>query len=203
MNDSILHSFCGSKHRKLIVAIATTLLGLLVWLPVTDDYFDKRESRRTLKDDLDRARETEKLLPAFEQRVVEMQEKVAILESQTVSAEEVSQYRTNLLEIIQQAGCRMRRLEVETPTHRPWIHDDDPLLWTAATKTSGKSPFQLERHNVNLTIDGDMTSILSLLDQLDKDKTIDYPRRLQLHSNRGRTDTATLEMELWLFALVK
>lgn len=203
MNDSILHSFCESRHRKLIVAIATTMLGLLVWLPVTDDYFDKRESRRTLMDDLDRARDTEKFLPAFEQRVVQMQEKVAILEAQTVSAEGVSQYRTNLLEIIQQAGCQMRRLEVETPTHRPWMQEDDPLQWAAATKNTGKSPFQLERHNVNLTIDGDMTSILNLLDQLDKDKTIEYPRRLQLHSNRSRTDTATLEMELWLFALVK
>jgi len=203
MNDSLLHSLCESRHRKLIVAIVTTLLALLVLLPVTDDYFDKRESRRTLTEDLDRARDTEKLLPAFERRVVAMEENVAVLKAQTVSEESISQYRTKLLELIQSAGCQMRRLDVEAPTRQPWIKGEDPMQTIAAAGTKRKTSFQLERHNINMSIDGDMTSIHSLLDLLDKDKTIAYPRRLHLHSNRGRSTDATLDMELWLFALVR
>ncbi|MCH8841254.1 MAG: hypothetical protein IH831_11400 [Planctomycetes bacterium] len=154
-------------------------------------------------DDLDRARQKEKNLPAFEQRVAELEEKVSLLEGRTVSAESVSQYRTTLLEIIRKSGCQMRRLEVGTPTRRPWMRNDDPLQSTAALGVTDKTPFQLERRNINLSIDGDMTSIHNLLDQLEKDKTIAYPHRLQLHSTGGRSTSATLELELWLFALVR
>jgi len=203
MSDSLLRNLCDYRHRKLIVAIATTLLALLVLLPVTDDYFDKSESRRTLTDDLGRARDTEKLLPAFERRVEVMEENVAVLKAQTVSEESISQYRSKLLELIQSAGCQMRRLDVEAPTRRPWIKGDDPLHTVAGPGTKDKTAFQLERHSINMSIDGDMTSIHSLLDLLDKDKTIAYPRLLRLHSNRGRSTNATLDMELWLFALVR
>ena len=203
MNESLLRNFCESRHRKLIVAIVTTLFGLAVLWPLTDDYFDERESRRALMDGLDRARQKEKILPAFEQRVAELEEKVSLLEGRTVSAESVSQYRTTLLEIIREAGCQMRRLEVGTPTRRPWMRNDDPLQSTAALGVTDKTPFQLERRNIKLSINGEMTSIHNLLDQLEKDKTIAYPHRLQLHSTGGRSTSATLELELWLFALVR
>ncbi len=203
MNESLLRNFCESRHRKLIVTIVTTLFGLAILCPLTDDYYDKRESCRTLMDNLDRARQTVKFLPAFEQRVVELEDKVSLLEGRTVSAESVSQYRTTLLEIIRKAGCQMRRLEVGTPTRRPWMRNDDPLQSTAALGVTEKTPFQLERRNINLSIDGEMTSIHNLLDQLEKDKTIAYPHRLQLHSTGGRSTSATLELELWLFALVR
>jgi len=203
MIESLLRNFCESRHRKLIVAIVSTLLGLAVLWPVTDDYFDERESRRTLMDDLDRARQKEKNLPAFEQRVAEFEAKVSLLEGRTISAESVSQYRANLLKIIREAGCQMRRLEVGTPMLRPWMRDDDPLQSTAASGATDKTPFQLERRNINLSVDGDMTSIHNLLDQLEKDKTIAYPRRLHLHSTGSHSTSATLELELWLFALVR
>ena len=154
-------------------------------------------------DDLDRARQKEKILPAFEQRVVDFEAKVSLLEGRTISAERVSQYRANLLKIIREAGCQMRRLDVGTPTLRPWMRDDDPLQLTAALGATEKTPFQLERWNVNLSIGGEMTSIHHLLDQLKKDNTIAYPHRLQLHPTGGRSTSATLELELWLFALVR
>ncbi len=203
MIESLLRNFCESRHRKLIVAIVTTLLGLAVLWPVTDDYFDERESRRTLMDDLDRARQKEKNLPAFEQRVAEFEAKVSLLEGRTISAESVSQYRANLLKIIREAGCQMRRLEVGAPTLRPWMRDDDPLQSTATLGVTDKTPFQLERRNVSLSIGGEMTSIHHLLDQLKKDNTIAYPHRLQLHPTGSRSTSATLELELWLFALVR
>ena len=203
MNESLLRSFCESSHRKLIVAIAMTLLGLLVLVPVTDDYFDKRESRRTLRDDLDHARNAKKLLPAFEERVVAMEQNVALLDARAISEENVSQYRTNLLEIVQKAGCRMRRLDVGAAIRRPWMHNDNPLQETAAPGTKDKTPFQLERHNIKLSISGEITDIYRLLEMLDEEPTIAYPRRMQLHSDQGHTTAATLKMELWLFALVK
>jgi hypothetical protein len=203
MNESLLRTFCESRHRKLIVAIVTTLAGLVVLVPLVDDYFDKRESRRTLMEDLDRAHQTERTLPAFEKRVAELEESVKQLEGRTVSDASVSQYRTNFLEMVRKAGCQMRRLEVGASAHRPWLVDDDPLQATSPTPTADKTPFQLERRSLNLSVDGDMANIHNLLEQLEQDKTIAYPRRVQLHASGGRGASATLELELWLFALTR
>jgi hypothetical protein len=201
MNEKLLRNFCESNHRKLIVAIVTTLAGLLVLVPLVDDYFTKRESRRTLMDELDRARQTEKTLPTFEKRVAELEEGVSQQESRTVSKDSVSLYRTNLLDMVRKAGCQMRRLEVGGTAHRPWLEEDDPLQPIAPMPTAKNTSFQLERHSINLSVDGEMTSIHNLLEQLEQDKTIAYPRRIQLHSAGGRGASATLELELWLFAL--
>jgi hypothetical protein len=203
MNESLLRAFCESNHRQLIVAIVTTLAGLVVLVPLVDDYFDKRESRRTLREDLDRARETELTLPAFEKRVAELEATAQQLEDRTVSDALVSQYRTNLMEMVRQAGCQVRRLEVGGSAHRPWLEEDNPLQATAPTPTANKTPFQLERRSLNLSVDGEMATIHNLLEQLEQDKTIAYPRRVQLHSAGGRGASATLELELWLFALIR
>jgi hypothetical protein len=48
-----------------------------------------------------------------------------------------------------------------------------------------------------------MANIHNLLEQLEQHKTIAYPRRVQLHSAGGRGASATLELELWLFALIR
>jgi hypothetical protein len=152
-------------------------------------------------EELDHARETERTLPAFEQRLKSLEADVAQLEARTVSDGEVSRYRTNLLEMVRKAGCQMRRLEVSPSTHRPWLVEDDPLQLTAPDPTAKKTPFQLERRSLTLSVDGDMTNIHNLLEQLEQDKTIAYPRRVQLHPAGGRGAMATLEVELWLFAL--
>lgn len=201
MNESLLRAFCESRHRQLIVAIVTTVTALAVLVPLVDDYFDKRESRSTLTEELGRARETEKSLPAFEKRVAEMEEEVQALRERTVSDESVSQYRAELLELVRKAGCQMRRLEVSPSTPRPWLESDDPLQATAPVPSAKKSAFQLERRSLNLSVDGEMTNIHNLLEQLEQDQTIAYPKRVQLHAAGGRGATATLELELWLFAL--
>lgn len=201
MNESLLRGFCESRHRLLIVAIVTTVVGLVVLVPLVDDYFAKRESRRTLVEELGRARETERTLPAFEQRVMRLEGDVAQLEARTVGDGSVSQFRSDLLELVRKAGCQMRRLEVGDSSHRPWLAEDDPLQPTAPVPTAQKTPFELERRSLNLSVDGEMTNIHAFLEQLEQEKTIAYPRRVQLRAAGGRGALATLELELWLFAL--
>ena len=202
MNESPIRRFCESSHRKLIVVIVTTLVGLVVLIPLVDDYFDKKESRRTLADELDRARQTAKTLPTYEKRVVKVTGELNEFEARSVSAQTVSRYRSKLVDLIRGADCQVRRLDVGTPTLRPWLEQDHPLTKPVAVGTAAKkTPFTLERRSATLLVDGTMDQINGLLEQIHEDETFSYPRRLDLHSSGRRGESVTLELELWLFAL--
>ena len=71
MSDSILYAFCDSKYRTIIVAIVTSVIGLALLLPLTDEYSDNRDNHAALAEELYRAEEIERNLPAFDKQVAE------------------------------------------------------------------------------------------------------------------------------------
>ncbi len=202
MNESPIRKFCESRHRKLIVAIVTTLLGLLVLFPLVDDYFDNQESHSTLTEDIDRARETADALPELEKQVSEINEKLAAIESRSVSGETASEYRSKVVDLVRASSCQVRRFDIGTATLRPWLQDDNPLLTTnRQEKKKAKTPFALEKRNVVLLVDGSMENLRQLLKKIHDDDSLAYLNRLELQSTSQRSDQVTLEIELWLFAL--
>lgn len=202
MNDSPLRRFCESPHRKLIVVIVTTLLGLLVLIPLVDEYFDKNASRTTLKDDLDRARKTAEGLPEIEQEVAEITAKLQAVESRTISGDSLSGFRSKVVELVRESGCQVRRFDVGNPVFRPWLKNDDPLETTTARDAKKrKTPFALERRNVVLLVDGTMADLREFLSQLHEDDAMAYLQRLELQGDGRGSEQVTMELEMWLFAL--
>ena len=203
MNESPLRMFCESRHRKLIVAIVTSLVGLALLLPLSDEYFDNRESRRTLTDDLDRVQKMEDTLPSFMKRAASQEAKVQELEGVTVSEASIASYRDAILEMVRESGCQMRNLQAGQPTTRPWLKDDNPLIKQVKATKKNKTPFKLERRSLSLLVDGDMTSIYEFLTRFEEEKKTAFPHKVRLTNATGRGGTATLEMNLWLFALTR
>jgi len=203
MIESPIRKFCESSRRKLIVVIVTAATGLLVLIPLVDEYFDARDKYTALADELDNARHTARALPELEEHVVQITGKLTEMEGRTVTARTVSRYRSQLVELIRDADCRVRRFDVSLPALRPWHQNDDPRR-QAVPQTGAiaeKTPFALERRSVTLLVDGTIDNVQNLLEQLHKDKTFAYPSRVDLHTNGQRGSSVTLEMEMWLFAL--
>jgi hypothetical protein len=202
MNDSLTRKFCESRYRWPIVATATLLLALAAVLPQVDDYFDKRISRNELAENLGRARQTASTLPQYEKRVAEVAERLEALEVRTVDEQRLAQFRNRVMDVVRDAGCQVRQLEVGAPTTRPWKQGDDPLATsTESTASAGDTPFSLESRTMTLTVDGSMAAIHDLLARLEKEQTLSHPRRVQLQAASAEGETVTLELELWLFAL--
>lgn len=202
MNEQLLRRFCESPQRKLIVSTVTILLGLAVLTPLVDDYFDKKESRRTLAEELDHARETASQLPKLESQVAEVVDELRLLEGRSVSDETVSAYRNQIVELIRDSNCQIRRLDLASPVNRPWKDGDDPLQEGNASDSSRKAtPFTLERRNIQLSVSGRTQDIYGLLERLEKDTTLAHPERLELHSESQSGETVTMELEMLLFAL--
>ncbi len=197
-----LRKLCESQHRKLIVTIVTTVFGLLVLIPLVDDYFDKKESHRRLTDELAESRQTAQNLPEFERRVAQVANDLAVVESRSVSEGSLSDYRSTLVEMVRNAGCQVRKITVGSPTVRPWSEDDDPLVWAKGAKTKKRpTPFVLERRNIVLLVDGPNESVHDFIKKLHQDKTFTYPRRIDLRSSSTTGESVALELELWVFAL--
>jgi hypothetical protein len=202
MNESLVRKFCESPRRKLIVATVTILLGLAVVTPLVDDYFDKRESRRALAEELDRAHQTASQLPALEKQVAAVVEKLDAMEARSVSEETVSGYRTRLVEMIRDSNCQIRRLDVAQPTLRAWKEGDSPLLEGKTGDSSGKAtPFSLERRSIQLSVSGKTHDLYSLLERLQKDTTLAHPERIELHADGQHGEAVNMELEMLLFAL--
>jgi hypothetical protein len=202
MNETLIRKFCESPRRGLIVTTVTILLGLAVITPLVDDYFDKKESRKVLAEDLDNARQTAALLPSLEKQVALVVEKLGVLEERSVSEQTVSGYRTRLVDMIRESSCQIRRLDVASPTRRPWKEKDNPLQEGNNSESSGKAtPFFLERRNILLSVNGKTHEIYSLLEQLQKDTTLAHPERIEIHSDGQNGETVTMELEMSLFAL--
>jgi len=200
MNDSLIRKFCESRHRWLIVATATALVGLAVLLPMVDDYFDKRNSRSDLAEDLVAARQTAAQLPKFESQTKAVRQELAELEIRTVDDAGVARFRSRLVDFVRESGCQIRRIEVGAPTRRPWTENDRPLS-DASSPDAASTPFALERRSVILSVDGAMSAVQELLARLEKEQTLSHPHRLQMQAASGGGETVTLELELWLFAL--
>ena len=202
MNDTIVRRFCESPRRKLIVAIVTILSGLAVLVPLVDEYFDKKESRRTLAEELEKARQTAGRLPSLEKQVTDVVAKLTVMEERAVSEETVSGYRTRLVDMVRESRCQIRRFDVATPVRRPWKDGDDPLTETAQGDSLRKAtPFTLERRNIHLSVNGRTHDIFVLLEQLAKDTTLAHPERIELRSDGPNTETVTMELDMQLFAL--
>lgn len=202
MNDNLARKFCESRYRWPIVATATALFAVTVLLPQADDYFDKSTTRNSLADDVAAARDTAKSLPNFERRVADVEGRLAALDVRAVDEAGLPRYRSRLVEIVREAQCQIRRIEVGPTTTRPWKLDDEPLTETPPPATPDTAtPFSLERRSVLLSVDGAMPAIHDLLDRLEKERIIGHAHRVQLQSASGSGSTVTLEIELWLFAL--
>ena len=202
MNDSLIRRFCETRHRWPIVATATALLALATVWPSVDDYFDKQTGGIELSEELAHARLTAATLPAFEKRVAATRVELEALEVRSVEDGSLARYRSRLVDLVRESGCQIRRIEVGAPTLRAWKTGDNPLDETAPAEAAD-TPFKLERRSVILAVDGRMSAVHDLLDRLEKEQTLSHPHRVQLQAASNGSDTVTLELELWLFALAR
>jgi hypothetical protein len=202
MTSSLIRKFGESRSRWPIVATATGLLGLATVAPAADEYFDNRNSRNELTEELDRARQTAGALAEYERRHAAVHEKLDALELRTVDDASLAGFRSRLVDIIRESGCQIRQIEVGSPTRRPWTQGDDPLADPQQVGgQGGATPFQLERRSVLLVVDGSMPSVHDLLSRLEQERTISHPHRLQMQAASAGGESVVVELEFWLFAL--
>lgn len=201
MNDSPIRKFCESPRRGLIAAIVTALLAIATLTPMADEYMEKSKDFAALEEELDRARETASDLPQLEDRTTKLLARLEQIEERCVSEETLSKYRTRLVEIVRDAGCQMRSLNLASPTLRAWNEGDSPLEAAIRGAQGTPTPFSLETRTVNLSVSGGAREIYQFLDKLKDESTLVYPDKLEMQSDGRGGDVVNVNLEMRLFAL--
>ena len=203
MIDPILRRLIEHKRRRTIVIILTILTGLLVVLPAVDEYNAAKERIDAATGELLEARAQGASVNHFDKIRREKEASLRTLEAKAVSADNEQEFRNELDRIVTFTGCAMRRIQMGQAANSPWKTNDHPLN---AGNTGGRgtdTPYQLERRRISLVITGSIGNLHDFLEEVHKLENLVHTKSVSLEGNARSENTATLEMELISFNLVK
>ena len=201
MIEPALQQILTHQHRQKGVIIVTLLTGLVVLWPAVDGYIEARKNKNEARAKLDTTNEEIAKLPLhtklFERKTAELE----ALTRRTIKADSAQTLRNNIVQLVRDAGCTMRRVRLGNATRRDWMENDDPVTGADPTDPGNETPFQLVSRQLSISITGKMTKIHGFLAEMYKiDKTI-HTRSITLQ-RAGRTKgTAMLDLDLLLFDL--
>lgn len=204
MTESLLERLAHSKHRWLIVTGVTFLIALASALPQVDLLLAERSERTVLLDELAQSESTADRLPGYEKMLAEKGEELDRLRQLVVGESQLAALRTWLVDAARQSGCQVRRIDLASPTARPWNNDDNPLAPPAAGGANApKTPFQLQTRAVAFSVTGSSNEVLALLKAIDADTRLKHANTIELKPTSRRDNELQLDLTLWYFALVR
>ncbi|MEM6330640.1 MAG: hypothetical protein AAF790_10370 [Planctomycetota bacterium] len=201
MNEMI-DRFCDSPRRWLIVTAVTFVVGLATVLPQVDQYLSLYAEEEEQREQLEEAVMTAGELPMFRKAAVETEQTLAVLEARTLPAENLAGFRSELVNLVRESGCQVRRIAAGNVQARAWREEDTPLA-PADAKAGADTAFQLETRPVSLSISGGMNELRGLLTRIEKHKMMMHARSVDIRPAGRDSRSVQMELELWCFALIK
>lgn len=200
MND-LIDQFCASKRRWLIVTAVTILIGLLTVLPLSDEYGALREEESRLELELADSLRIASSLPKLDQRLEQKRQELEEVENRTVDEEAVSEFRSRLIEIARDTGCRVRRISFGSTRSRQWYEDDNVMATDSSGADRKKTPFAVETRPVSLSVTGSTAAVKKLISRVRSDGIMQHMKFLEMRSAGKNRQSVQLDIELWCYAL--
>jgi len=196
----LIDRFCDSPRRWLIVTAVTFVVAIATLLPQVDQYLAVRADEDEQSEKLAKAGIIAEELPRFRERVAETTAKLEALEGRTLPAERQASFRNQVVNVIRESGCQMRRINVGADRTRSWREDDHPLAEGKQSKGKETS-FNLETRAVVLSVTGNMTEIRQLLTRMESLGMLMHARTLDVRPTSRGAGAIQMDIELWCFAL--
>lgn len=200
--DDIIVKFCEDRRSWLVVIAGTLTLGLVLVLPQVDEYVAVCVEQADLAEKLAAAKQSAEQLPGFEIRRAEQVEVIAERLRRTLNEQNEPDFRNDLVMMVRESGCQLRRLNVGTAVSRDWGEGDDPLETTFDKKLAATG-FKLERRQVSLSLVGPSSNVRRLIEQLEQQDKQGHVQSLDLKPDRGDGRRAELSLELLYFTLAR
>ncbi len=200
--QELIDRFCDSPRRWLIVTGATFLVALATVLPQVDQYLSLRAEIEEQREQLAEAEQTATQLPHFRQTAKRTGAELGQLEDKTLPAQRVAAFRSQLVDLVRESGCQVRRIGVGNVRTRNWRENDHPL---ADSKANGgkKTPFELETRPVSLSVTGGMNELRDLFARIEKHGMMMHAHSIDLRPTGRNSRVVQMEIELWCFALTR
>ena len=198
-----LSRFVASPRRWLIVIIGSLVIGLVTVLPLVDEYKGLNDHREELTAELTRARAEAETLPRFEKRVDSRRIELASYEAKAVPTAKVHAFRNEVVDLVRESGCQVRRINAGEPRSRIWLKDDSPLEMKNRPKKIEESRYLLDSQTFGLTVTGTMPQLTDLLSRLYAQQKVMHTSGLSVRPASRSSVELELQLELVLFDLTQ
>lgn len=200
--DDLIVKFCEDRRSWLVVIAGTLILLLVFLLPEVDEYAAVCNEQTEVAEKLASAEHSAAMLETFEKRHAEQAGVVAQQVARTLTGANEADYRNDIVKLVRETGCQLRRLNISAPSAREWGQQDNPLEKTY-NKQLKPTGFQLERRQVSLTLAGPSPSVRRLVERFEQQDKQVYVQGIELKPDAGDGRRVELNLELWYFTLTR
>jgi len=201
MIETVVRYYLKSGSRRWIVITITLAVSMLVIWPAADDYSALRGQRGKLLTVLEETRRAVAPLESLEVQAARRRAELEQLESRLVKEDQVHVFRRQVLTLVRESGCIMRRIRVGSPATQPWIDDGGLPSAPSARATAGR--WLVRTRPLSLSVSGSLEEIKTLLARLHGAGRWLHTRNLSLRAEGTSAGQVVLEMELLIYDFVE
>ena len=200
MDNSTLQQLIYHPRRQWFVIAAALAVGFLLGLPAYDRWSAANEQAGRLNAELDEAKLVVANLKPMQQRL-ESIVNTSSTNSETISPATALRLREDVVRVVRARDSRLLRVTLGDPHRRPWGANDDPMSMIAP-KGSEKSKYQLVSSTLSLSVEGTLTNLSKVLQDLTSLHGMAVPTRMAIRRN-GDREELQLELDLTLLDLTR
>ena len=194
----------NNRKNRATGAIVTSLslLAIIVFAaPWVDEYFRLRADAAELTELEARSAELQERNRQLDRIERKLTRNLADLRSRSIDPTKTEQVRERIVEIVRQAGGRIRKLELASGERRNWAVENDNVHNSTMPIYGEESAFELHTHTVELQIDGSLNSIQTILHEITDQGWLMTTKELNITPTSVRESPVTTELQLMLYGL--
>ncbi len=202
MVESLLRSVLTHPKRVWIVISLTLGIGLLFSWPAVDSYSAAKEHRAKLESELQEGEALVGKVDLYQKQAEKKKAQLKLLEAKTLSPAQIEKLRSQLVVMVKESHCMVRRVRLGDSSLRQWYDEDSPLESRMRLDSEKKSEFRLRTQLLNLAITGNLTDVSEFLTKLSQQDRLIHTGGFQLRKSAEDKNLMDLEIDLLFFDLV-
>jgi len=202
MVETFLRRIALHPKRVWIVISLTLVIALVFTWPAVDSYSAARDHRAKLESDLREGEAQAGRVDLYQKQAEKKLSQLKELEAKALSPAEIEKLRNQLVVMVKESRCKLRRVRLGDPSLRTWYDEDNPLETRARPDSDKKTPFRLRTHPLNVAITGNLNDVNDFLARLSQQDRLIHTGGFNLRKSTEDKNLVELEMDLLLFDLV-
>lgn len=201
MVETFIRRVLAHPKRVWIVIALTLGIGLLFTWPAVDSYSAAKDHRTKLEGELQEGEALAGKVELYQKQAEKKQALLRELEAKALPPVEVDALRNQLVAMVKDSHCKLRRVRLGDASLRQWYDDDNPLEARTRPDSDKKSQFRLKTQPLHLAVTGNLTDVSDFLARLSQEERLIHTGRFQLRRSTEDKNLVELEIDLLLFDL--
>jgi hypothetical protein len=191
----------ATRATRAIVASGSLLAIIFIGIPWVDEYLRLRRDAAELSELETQYAENQQRTKQLERIETKLTGELETLVARSVDPTKTESVREILIEIVRQAGGRIRRLEISEDETRIWAAENDDPRNDTMPLYAEESRFVLHTHLVELQADGSLESVRQILERVSSQGWLMTTKGLMTVPTSVRESPVNLELRFLLYGL--